>query len=263
MCRGPRVTRAAGARLAVVEVGGGHRLRPRRGHRSGRRPHPVAAFGATTADRHSIGRVVPGCAAYAEKVARPGGFVLPRPPRDTRTFPTPAGTGISPSARPRCCTSRRAGSCCSRCAATTSTTPPSTASRPLPRHPRRSSGRLHHPPTSPTWLRRRPARRPRQRVGRRLGRSAPTVPGRAVRHAARVRRRVLPGDEPAGPAGLHGDREQLPDVEVGDRPTGHPTRPRGRWRRVGRGCRRLRRRPQVRRGAVPPQLSGMAGSVAL
>jgi hypothetical protein len=30
-----------------------------------------------------------GAAAYAEKVDQPGGFVLPHPPRDSRTFPTP------------------------------------------------------------------------------------------------------------------------------------------------------------------------------
>ncbi len=38
--------------------------------------------------RRRISRVVPGCAAYGEKVDRPGGFTLPHPPRDTRTFPT-------------------------------------------------------------------------------------------------------------------------------------------------------------------------------
>lgn len=38
--------------------------------------------------RRRIARVVPGCAAYDEKVDQPGGFVLPHPPRDTRTFPT-------------------------------------------------------------------------------------------------------------------------------------------------------------------------------
>jgi len=38
--------------------------------------------------RRSIARVVPGCAAYDEKVDQPGGFVLPHPPRDSRTFPT-------------------------------------------------------------------------------------------------------------------------------------------------------------------------------
>ena len=38
--------------------------------------------------RHAIAHVVPGCAAYAEKVDRPEGFVLPHPPRDSRTFDT-------------------------------------------------------------------------------------------------------------------------------------------------------------------------------
>ncbi len=47
-----------------------------------------------TAIRHSISRVVPGCAAYAEKVDQPGGFVLPHPPRDTRSFPTEAGKAV-------------------------------------------------------------------------------------------------------------------------------------------------------------------------
>ncbi|MEO8828279.1 FdhF/YdeP family oxidoreductase [Lapillicoccus sp.] len=38
--------------------------------------------------RRAISRVVPGCEAYPEKVDQPGGFVLPHPPRDSRTFPT-------------------------------------------------------------------------------------------------------------------------------------------------------------------------------
>ena len=38
--------------------------------------------------RQRIARVVPGCASYDEKVDQPGGFVLPHPPRDSRTFPT-------------------------------------------------------------------------------------------------------------------------------------------------------------------------------
>ena len=38
--------------------------------------------------RRRIARVVPGCEAYDEKVHRPGGFVLPHPPRDSRTFQT-------------------------------------------------------------------------------------------------------------------------------------------------------------------------------
>jgi molybdopterin-dependent oxidoreductase alpha subunit len=44
--------------------------------------------------RRAIARVVPGCAAYAEKVDRPGGFVLPHPPRDSRTFPTKEGAAV-------------------------------------------------------------------------------------------------------------------------------------------------------------------------
>jgi molybdopterin-dependent oxidoreductase alpha subunit len=38
--------------------------------------------------RRRIGRMVPGCAGYEEKIDQPGGFVLPHPPRDTRTFET-------------------------------------------------------------------------------------------------------------------------------------------------------------------------------
>ncbi|MFB9312003.1 FdhF/YdeP family oxidoreductase [Nocardioides plantarum] len=41
--------------------------------------------------RRRIGRMVPGCAGYEEKVDQPGGFVLPHPPRDTRTFETDTG----------------------------------------------------------------------------------------------------------------------------------------------------------------------------
>jgi len=44
--------------------------------------------------RRSIARVVPGCAAYDEKVDRPGGFVLPHPPRDSRTFQTESGRAV-------------------------------------------------------------------------------------------------------------------------------------------------------------------------
>jgi molybdopterin-dependent oxidoreductase alpha subunit len=50
---------------------------------------PWAAFRDDyTQIRRRIARVVPGCAGYDEKVDQPGGFVLPHPPRDTRTFPT-------------------------------------------------------------------------------------------------------------------------------------------------------------------------------
>ena len=41
--------------------------------------------------RTHISRVVPGCETYEVSVDRPGGFVLPHPPRDSRTFPTASG----------------------------------------------------------------------------------------------------------------------------------------------------------------------------
>jgi len=41
--------------------------------------------------RTRIEHTVPGCAAYSAKLAEPGGFVLPHPPRDSRTFPTASG----------------------------------------------------------------------------------------------------------------------------------------------------------------------------
>jgi molybdopterin-dependent oxidoreductase alpha subunit len=44
--------------------------------------------------RRSIAQVVPGCAAYDEKVDQPGGFVMPHPPRDSREFPTGAGRAV-------------------------------------------------------------------------------------------------------------------------------------------------------------------------
>jgi molybdopterin-dependent oxidoreductase alpha subunit len=44
--------------------------------------------------RRAISYVVPGCDAYDEKVNRPGGFVLPHPPRDSRTFPTKTAKAI-------------------------------------------------------------------------------------------------------------------------------------------------------------------------
>jgi molybdopterin-dependent oxidoreductase alpha subunit len=44
--------------------------------------------------RERIGRVVPGCEGYAEKIRHRGGFTLPHPPRDSRTFPTKADRAI-------------------------------------------------------------------------------------------------------------------------------------------------------------------------
>jgi formate dehydrogenase major subunit len=41
--------------------------------------------------RDHISRVVPGCADYNARVREPDGFVLPHPPRDSRSFPTTTG----------------------------------------------------------------------------------------------------------------------------------------------------------------------------
>jgi molybdopterin-dependent oxidoreductase alpha subunit len=41
--------------------------------------------------RTHISRVVPGCESYEVNARRPGGFVLPHPPRDSRTFTTASG----------------------------------------------------------------------------------------------------------------------------------------------------------------------------
>lgn len=43
--------------------------------------------------RDHISRVVTGCESYEVNVRRPGGFVLPHPPRDSRTFETASGRG--------------------------------------------------------------------------------------------------------------------------------------------------------------------------
>jgi molybdopterin-dependent oxidoreductase alpha subunit len=43
--------------------------------------------------RERIGRVVPGCDDYAAKI-RGGGFTMPHPPRDSRTFPTAEGKAV-------------------------------------------------------------------------------------------------------------------------------------------------------------------------
>jgi molybdopterin-dependent oxidoreductase alpha subunit len=44
-----------------------------------------------SAIRQLISRVVPGCSGYEVNVHKPGGYVMPHPPRDSRTFPTASG----------------------------------------------------------------------------------------------------------------------------------------------------------------------------
>jgi molybdopterin-dependent oxidoreductase alpha subunit len=44
--------------------------------------------------RERIARVVPGCESYARIVAGKGGFTMPHPPRDSRSFPTAQGKAV-------------------------------------------------------------------------------------------------------------------------------------------------------------------------
>jgi molybdopterin-dependent oxidoreductase alpha subunit len=92
--------------MSVVHASRG-RLRPASGHllsevaivcRLARRllgedhPVPWEEFERDyDAVRDRIARVVPGCADYNRRVRRPDGFVMPHPPRDSRTFPTRTG----------------------------------------------------------------------------------------------------------------------------------------------------------------------------
>jgi molybdopterin-dependent oxidoreductase alpha subunit len=56
---------------------------------------PWAGFAADYDQiRERIGRVVPGCDGYAEKIRRDGGFTMPHGPRDSRTFPTKQGRAV-------------------------------------------------------------------------------------------------------------------------------------------------------------------------
>lgn len=59
--------------------------------------HPVpwaALRDDYTEIRRRIARVVPGCDDYDRRVDTPGGFVLPHPPRDSRTFETESGRAV-------------------------------------------------------------------------------------------------------------------------------------------------------------------------
>ena len=56
--------------------------------------HPVAwttLGGGNDHIRDHIANVIPGFAGFNSRVRVPGGFTLPHPPRDSRTFPTPDG----------------------------------------------------------------------------------------------------------------------------------------------------------------------------
>ena len=202
--------------------------------------------------RHRIARVVPGCAAYDEKVSQPGGFVLPHPPRDSRTFKTEAGKAMFTD-QPDRRAARPGGPAAAADAALARPVQHHDLRprRPLPRHQERPPGGLRAPRRHRgARPRGRLDRRPGQRVVGRVGAPRAGVPGGALRAAARLRGGVLPGDESPDPVGIHGHRQQLPDLEVRDRAA----------RAAGRRCRAsarpatpARSRPATTKRTVEPE----------
>ena len=201
--------------LALATLGGQHGI-----------PWGVFRSDYTTI-RQRIARVVPGCAAYDEKVDQPGGFTLPHPPRDSRTFPTDTGKAIF-SASPLEVLEVPEGHLLLQ--TLRSHDQFNTTIYGLDdRYRGVKNGRrvvFVHPDDidAPRLEGRRP-RRPGQRLARRLRAGRDRVPDRVLRPAARLRRGLLPGDEPAGPARLQGRGQQHPDVEVGHRPAREAGRP--------------------------------------
>ena len=206
--------------------------------------------------RRSIANVVPGCAAYDEKVDQPGGFVLPHPPRDSPGVPHRRGaSGLL--GQP----GRRARGARGPAAAADPALPRPVQHhdlrprRPLPRGEGRTPGRVRAPRRhrAPRLRRRRP-RRPGQRVARRFRAGRDRVPDRRLRPAARVRRGVLPGDQPAGAAGVEGRGQQHPDLEVRRHPAGAAGRP--AYRRHPRPRGHSRDRAQTRDGSRSSVMRG-------
>ncbi len=166
--------------------------------------------------RQRIGRVVPGCEAYEAKVDQPGGFVLPHPPRDSRTFETdvrkakftvsPTDVLHVPEGRLLLQTMRSHDQF--------NTTIYGLDDRYRGVKGGRRVVFVHPDDIRGARSRRRPGRRPGQRVGRRRA-AGPRVPRRGLRAAARLRRGVLPGDQPPDRPRPRRRGQQLSLLEVG------------------------------------------------
>ena len=196
--------------------------------------------------------------AYDEKVepARAASCCRTRRATTGRSRPTTGQGDLhrQPARRARTCP--RAGCCCRRCAATTSSTPRSTASTTATAASRTAAASCSCTPTtsprsasptatSSTWS---------ASGSDGTERSVPGVPDRRLRHPARLRRGLLPRDQPAGAAGLHRRGQQLPHLEVGRDPAGAGVRgPPGEVHGQGR-ARRVGPRPQVGRAAGAAEL---------
>ena len=90
---GARLARAAAAGQPAAALRGGHRHRICRGDPGRPVRHRLAGdAGRLPGDPHGTSPGwCPACEGYEVKVDRPGGFVLPHPPRDSRTFHTASG----------------------------------------------------------------------------------------------------------------------------------------------------------------------------
>ena len=206
----------------------------------------------------------PAATAYDEKVDRPGGFVLPHPPRDSRTFPTEAGQGgLHGEPARRAARARGPAAAADAAQSTTSSTPRSTASttataasqdgrRVVFVHPDDiADARASPTARSSTWSasgRTGPSGR-RRRSG-----SSPTTTPRGCAAA------YYPETNPLVPLDSTALGQQLPDVEVGHHPARPQRSPRGRQHRprgrAGRG-----RGPQGTSPADPPELNAKQATV--
>ncbi len=169
--------------------------------------------------RRRIAKVVPGCASYETNASRPGGFVMPHPPRDSRTFPTKSGRAefaVSPIE-------------------VLQLEPGQLILQTLRSHDQFNTtiyglddryrgvkgGRLvvfvHPRDLADFGLQDGDLV---DLVGHWAGddheRRARRLPGGGLPDTARVRRGVLPGDQRAGSARLHRRRQQHPGLQVGD-----------------------------------------------
>ncbi len=145
--------------------------------------------------RDRIARVIPGFEDFNAKVAHPGGFRLPHAPRDERRFPTKTGKANFTAAPVE--------------------------------YPTVPQGRLllqtlrSHDQYNTTIyglddlsLIHRLVHGPGERVEGRRGAARAGLPRRALPDRPRLRGRVLPRDQCAGPAGLHRRHQQHPGEQV-------------------------------------------------
>ncbi len=223
----PRTARSSPPADAAVR--GRHHLRAGARPGPGRRGHPVGRVRRRLRADPALDQ--PGSSGLRglRREGHPsGGFVLPHPPRDSRTFETPSGKAVF-SVSPTDTLHVPAGRLLLQTLRSHDqfNTTNLRARRPLPRHqerpPRRPAAPGRHRRPGPG---RRSARRPRQRVGGRVGAHGAPLPRRRVRHPPRLRGGVLPGDQRPHPARPHRHRQQLPaSKSVVVRVEPHPTEP--------------------------------------